>query len=328
MAHAVQIPCPPPRLRPTGLAADVRLGLLRTGQKTLPCKYLYDEVGTLLFEAICALPEYGLTAADSRLLHTHAEAMLAPFAPGLMVAELGSGSAQKTRWLLWSLSRRQSTIYSPIEISPLALARSQEKLADIQGLEIRPLQNEYLEGLRQLVRARPGAPRQPLLVLFLGSTLGNFEPVAARRFLTEIRALLQPGDGLLLGLDLVKPAARLRLAYDDPGGVTAAFNLNLLARLNRELGADFDLRQWRHQIRYDTRLCRVEMHLRARRDQVVRWLPDLSVAFHRGETIWTESSYKFRAEEIGPMVADAGFVLHRQWQDSAWPFAESLALAR
>lgn len=314
----------------TRFAAEVSVGLDRLGQKTLPCKYLYDQVGSILFEAICALPEYGLTAADARLLQSHAEAMIAPFASGLLVAELGSGTGQKTRWVLEALGRRQFTLYSPIEISPLALERCQAELADIRGLEMRPLQSEYLEGLEAMARMRATGPwrGRPLLVLFLGSTLGNFDPGPAQAFLRAIRKLLQPGDGLLLGLDLVKPPQRLRLAYDDPAGVTAAFNLNLLARINRELGADFDLRQWRHLVRYRSRQRRVEMHLRSRREQRVHIAAaGLTVAFRRGETIWTESSHKYRAAEVAKLVASAGFALHRQWLDAAWPFAESLCLA-
>ena len=251
MAHALPLA---PSVSLPQMAAEVRAGLLRPGPKTLPCKYFYDEVGSTLFEAICALPEYGLAAADARLIRSHAEAMVAPFGAGTMVAELGSGNAQKTRWLLEALCRRQFTLYSPIEISALALARCQEQLAGIGGLEIRPVQQEYLDGLADIARRRT---QGPLLVLFLGSTLGNFERAGAREFLTAVRRLLQPGDGLLLGLDLVKPAARLKLAYDDPGGVTAAFNRNLLVRLNRELGTDFDLPQWQHRVRFDRRERRV-----------------------------------------------------------------------
>lgn len=322
MAHALPLA---PAVSVPQMAAEVRAGLLRPGQKTLPCKYFYDEVGSTLFEAICALPEYGLAAADARLLRSHAEAMVAPFGEGTVVAELGSGNAQKTRWLLQALCRRQFTLYSPIEISPLALARCQEQLAGIAGLEIRPVQQEYLEGLGDIARRRAEGP---LLVLFLGSTLGNFDRAGAQEFLAAVRRRLRPGDGLLLGLDLVKPVAQLKLAYDDPGGVTAAFNRNLLVRLNRELGTDFELRQWQHRMRYDRRARRVEMHLRSRRDQLVH-LPGVSlpIAFRRGETIWTESSHKYRLEEIPPLLEAAGFRWERQWRDAGWPFAETLSLA-
>lgn len=310
------------------LLQAARDGLLRKGQKSLPCKYLYDEVGSLLFEAIGALPEYGLTAADARLLRAHASDMIAPFRPGVMVAELGSGSARKTRWILQALARRRTTRYWPIEISPYALERSQRELAAIPGLEIEPLAAEYVQGLRMLARRRqqPQLRGRPLMVLFLGSTLGNFEPDAAAVFLRELHDLLQAGDGLLLGLDLVKPAGQLRRAYDDPAGVTAAFNKNLLARLNRELGTDFDLTQWQHRAVYRARARRVDMYLRARRPQRVRLPEGAVVEFARGETIWTESSHKFRLRDIGGLLTGAGFRLAGQWLDGAWPFAETLAL--
>lgn len=313
------------------LLRDVRAGLLRAGQKTLPCKYLYDEAGSLLFEAICALPEYGLTAADERLLRAHAGEIIAPLGPGAMVAELGSGSARKTRWLLQALCHRQdATRYWPIEISHLALERSRHELVGLPGLQWEPLAGEYLDGLRTIVgrRLQPRLRRRPLLVLFLGSSLGNFAPREAIAFLRSVRALLQPGDALLLGLDLVKAAARLRLAYADPAGVTAAFNRNLLARLNRELGTDFDLSQWQHRVVCRARERRVEMHLRARRPQRVRLPGGELVNFAGGETIWTESSYKFRLRDIRPLLAAAGFALRRQWRDAAWPFAENLALVK
>lgn len=314
---------PEPAASPS-LAEDVYLGLSSPGQKSLPSKYLYDEVGSRLFEAICSLPEYGLTAADSRLLQGHAAQMLAPFGRGLQVVELGSGSGQKTRYLLEELARRQPVRYSPIEISAPALTRCAAELGGIGGLEIRPIHADYLEGLAEISRQRNG----PVLLLFLGSTLGNFDPGPARQFLREVRAYLHAGDGLLLGLDLVKPVPTLKLAYDDPAGVTAAFNLNLLNRLNRELGANFDLHHWRHQIIYRARQRRIEMHLRSRRDQVVQ-VPGarLTARFRQGETIWTESSHKFRASEIPPLLEACGFRLRRQWTDVAWPFSESLSVA-
>ncbi|TAN21463.1 MAG: L-histidine N(alpha)-methyltransferase [Acidobacteria bacterium] len=371
MAETLTLPALPEESSDNELLQAARAGLLREGQKSLPCKYLYDEVGSLLFEAICALPEYGLTAADERLLRAHAREMIAPFRSGVMVAELGSGSARKTRWILRALTSgrkddRPPTRYWPIEISSYALERSQRELAAIAGLEVEPLAEEYVQGLRTIARRRRQAPdettwrrsecrrpsnagerrsaparppggrlqqevavplsRRPLLVLFLGSTLGNFDPPDAVAFLQDLCNLLQPGDGLLLGLDLVKPAALLRRAYDDPAGVTAAFNKNLLARLNRELGTDFDLAQWQHRAVYRARQRRVEMHLRARRAQRVR-LPDGEVfEFARGETIWTESSHKYRLRDIRNLLTEAGFRLERQWVDAAWPFAETLAL--
>jgi L-histidine N-alpha-methyltransferase len=324
MAHAPILELP--ALSP--LAEDVRAGLAQP-QKSLPCKYLYDAVGTLLFEAICALPEYGLSHADQRLLQAHAGPIAAASGPAGTVLELGSGSARKTRPLLQALTALRPATYVPIEISEAAIERSRRGLEGIPGLQFRPLAMDYLEGLARSAERRRGRQAgDPWLVLFLGSTLGNFAPRKAEEFLRRLRQHLLPGDRLLLGLDLAKPAWQLRLAYDDPAGVTAAFNLNLLARLNRELGADFDLRQWQHQLLCDPRGRWVQMHLRSRRAQAVR-LPgfEAPVPFRRGETIWTESSHKFEAEAIAPLLAAAGFVLRELWIDTQWPLAESLSVA-
>ena len=226
------------------LAGDVRAGLLRPGQKELPSKYLYDEVGSALFEVISVLPEYGLTRADERLLRRHSPDIVERLQPHILVAELGSGSGKKTRWLLEALARRQRTTYCPIEISPTALARCESELGQIECVSIVGFERPYLDGL--LAAAARRNPDDHLLVLFLGSTIGNFDRDAAERFLTEIRRILFPGDALLLGTDLEKPLPQLLAAYDDAIGVTAAFNLNLLARINRELDADFDLAAFRH----------------------------------------------------------------------------------
>jgi dimethylhistidine N-methyltransferase len=308
------------------LAGDVRAGLCRTGQKELPSKYLYDEIGSALFEVVSVLPEYGLTRADERLLQRHAADIVSRLKPQVLVAELGSGSGKKTRWLLEALARRQCTTYCPIEISPTALARCESELGQIECVSIVGFERPYLDGL--LAAAARRNKNDHLLVLFLGSTIGNFDRDAAERFLTEVRRILFPGDALLLGTDLEKSLPQVLAAYDDPLGVTAAFNLNLLARINRELGADFDLRAFRHEARYNTVHQRVEMHLRSVRDQTVT-IPraGCSVSFLKEETIWTESSHKYRAEDISAMARRNGFRCDSQWMDTEWPFAESLLLA-
>jgi uncharacterized SAM-dependent methyltransferase len=184
----------------------------------------------------------------------------------------------------------------------------------------------YLEGLREVADRR--APGQTLLVLFLGSTIGNFESDRAIDFLYAIRQSLAPGDALLLGTDLAKPVEQLLAAYDDPTGVTAAFNLNLLARINRELDADFDLRQFEHVVVYSQEAQRIEMHLRSRIRQSVRIREaDLAVDFESRETIWTEACHKFRPEQICAMARASGFHIAAQWIDEEWPFAESLLVA-
>ena len=309
------------------LDAEVRAGLLRAGQKELPSKYLYDEIGSALFEVISVLPEYGLTRADERLMRQHAADIVACLAGPVRVAELGSGSGRKTRWLLEALSLRQPTTYCPIEISPTALARCASDLGQIEHVSIVGFEQPYLDGLRAAASGR--GIEDHLLVLFLGSTIGNFDRDAAERFLTEVRRVLVPGDALLLGTDLEKPLPELLRAYDDSLGVTAAFNLNILARMNRELGADFDLAAFRHEARYNSIFRRVEMHLRSMRKQTVT-IPGArcAVSFVEGETIWTESSHKYRAKEISGMALRNGFRRSAQWLDSEWRFAESLLIAR
>src|SRR5712691_230613 len=230
-------------------AAAVREGLSKPGQRELPSKYLYDEVGSALFEAICLLPEYGLTRADARLLQTHAQEIVDLLPSPIHVAELGSGSGKKTRWILEALAQRQKTYYYPIEISPYALAACAKELGQIDLVSVVGYEQPYLEGLRAVAEER--ADGDHLLVLFLGSTIGNLDRDAGEEFLREMRAILRPGDALLLGTDLEKDVALQLLAYDDPAGVTAAFNLNLLARINRELGADFDLSCFQHEARWN-----------------------------------------------------------------------------
>lgn len=307
-------------------ATDVRAGLTKPGQKELPSKYLYDTVGSRLFDVITALPEYGLTRAEDRILRQHAAEIVGRLHTPLTVAELGSGSGQKTRGLLEALCVRDPTSYYPIEISPAALAMCKREVADIQAISILGLERDYLDGLAEVAGARRQG--KPLLVLFLGSTIGNFDPPAAANFLQEVRGLLQPGDSLLLGTDLAKPAPVLLAAYDDPIGVTAAFNLNLLGRINRELDGHFDLSEFDHVARFDSAACRVEMHLRSkRRQRVAIEKADMSVVFEEGETIWTESSHKYTPADILRMAQSSGFRCEAQWVDTEWPFAENLWIA-
>ena len=302
-------------------AREVRAGLTRAGQKTLPCRYLYDEVGSALFEAITYLPEYGLTRADARVIQEHAGDLVDSLPPDLITAELGSGSGAKTRAILECLRGRQAPAYYPIDLSVTALEKCEQDLGPLAA--VFPIRAAYLDGLREVAARR--APGQTLLVLFLGSTIGNFEPDQAIDFLYAIRQSIHPGDALLLGTDLVKPVEQLLAAYDDPTGVTAAFNLNLLARINRELGGDFDLRQFEHVVEYSQEAQRIEMHLRSRIRQIVRIRKaGLAVEFAPHETIWTEACHKFRPEQVCAMARAAGFRLSAQWVDEGWPFAESL----
>jgi dimethylhistidine N-methyltransferase len=307
-------------------AADVRASLTKRGQRELPSKYLYDEVGSALFETICVLAEYGLTRADARLLEKYAGEIVGRLPSPIHVAELGSGSGKKTRWILEALSRRQKTYYYPIEISPSALAACEKELGHIDLVSLVGFEQPYLEGLRAVAEGR--REQDHLLVLFLGSTIGNFDRDAGEEFLREMRAILQPGDALLLGTDLEKSVELQLLAYNDPAGVTAAFNLNLLARINRELGADFDLGCFRHEARWNSAERRIEMHLCSTRRQTVR-IPaaGLRLILDEDETIWTESSHKYKAEEIPSMAKRTGFCCDGQWIDEAWPFAQNLLIA-
>ncbi len=307
-------------------AADVRAGLTRTGQKELPSKYLYDNVGSALFEVISHLPEYGLTRADERLLRRHADEIVDRVAGPVAVAELGSGSGKKTRWLLEALCRRQRTSYYPVEISHSALVMCERELSDIDAISIVGFEREYLDGLLEVAAYRKSGQR--LFVLFLGSTIGNFDRPAGLKFLSDVRRILEPGDSLLLGTDLEKSSAQLIAAYDDELGVTAAFNLNLLSRVNRELGADFDLREFAHAARINSEARSVEMHLESKRRQIVS-IPaaEVVVEFLAGETIWTESSHKYSADDVIETAREAGFRCEVQWIDEQWPFAENLLIA-
>ncbi|MGO9260267.1 MAG: L-histidine N(alpha)-methyltransferase [Bryobacteraceae bacterium] len=305
-------------------AREVLAGLTRAGQKTLPCRYFYDDIGSALFEAITRLPEYGLSKADARILESCAGQLVEALPGNLVVAELGSGTGAKTRLVLEELGRRQMVVYYPIDVSLPPLAQCAQELAPIG--DVRPLQMSYLVGMRAVAGRR--ARGQTLLVLFLGSTIGNFEPAAAIDFLYAIRMCLEPGDALLLGTDLVKQERLMLAAYDDPAGVTAAFNLNLLGRINRELDADFDLRQFEHHVRYNGEAQRIEMHLRSKREQtaIIRGA-ELILNFAPGETILTEVCHKFHPEQIRGMARAAGYRVEAQWTDRVWPFAESLLVA-
>ena len=306
------------------MRADVIAGLTKAGQKELPSKFFYDAVGSHLYEAITELPEYGLTRAEERILRTHAREMVWRMPEAAMVAELGSGSGKKTRWLLEALSRRRPTAYYPIEISAKALALCEREVGGMNSVSVVGIECEYLEGLRDVAARRKAG--QHLLVLFLGSTLGNFERPMALRFLQEVRQTLAAGDALLLGTDLLKPLPVLLLAYDDPAGVTAAFNMNLLARINRELSADFELEHFEHEARFNAETSSIEMHLRSKCAQCVT-VAGIHVNFAAGETIWTESSHKYAAGEVEEMALASGFRTEAQWCDAEWAFADTLLIA-
>jgi L-histidine N-alpha-methyltransferase len=306
-------------------AEDVQRGLSRRGQKELYSKYLYDEVGSALFEAITVLPEYGLSRAGARLLRRHSCDLAQRLKRPSVVIELGSGVGSKTRWILSELASRLPITYCPIDISESALHKCWRELSQIDSVNVVPIAESYLNGLQQAVRIRPSGTT--LLVLFLGSTIGNFEPDRAEEFLSEVRQLLLPGDVFFVSTDLQKERSRMILAYDDPAGVTAAFNLNLLARINRELNGNFVLSQFKHEARYNEEEHRIEMHLRSQTDQSIAVGSDFTVRMKRGETIWTESSYKFRCEDVVELARRTGFACETQWVDEEWPYSQNLLRA-
>ncbi len=307
------------RTEETGFSADVRDYLSRTPQRELPSQYFYDAVGTRLFEAITELPEYGLSRADERLLRNHAaEIVRSAGSPGAL-AELGSGTGRKARWVLGAL---RGARYYPIDLSVTALAACREELK-WAAARVEPVHAGFLEGLEE-ARARCNGSG-PLLVLFLGSTIGNFDRAAGADFLRRVRGLLHPGDALLLGADMLKPVPALLSAYDDPAGVTAAFNLNLLARVNRELGGNFNLRRFRHEARWCERERRIEMHaVSLARQPVCVPASGLRFVIEKGESIWTESSHKYSSGDLDRLAEAGGFSVCRRWVDDEWPFAETL----
>jgi len=308
-----------------GFAEDLRRDLSLV-PKQIQSKYLYDALGSCLFEAICRLPWYRITRAEGRLLSRWAGQAVAPLADPLTLVELGCGSGEKIAMLAEALrSRRRTVSVHLIDISQTALDQSERTLHRFEHVSIIGHRTTYEEGLHSAAALRG---RGTMLVLFLGSNIGNFDPPASHEFLTEIRAALRPGDALLLGADLVKPEKDLLLAYDDPLGITAAFNKNLLARANSELSADFDLSAFEHLAVWNPEHCRVEMHLVSTREQQVS-IPraDFVARFSNGERIWTESSYKYTPERVHAMGAAAGFRALEQWVDASAGFALTLFLA-
>jgi len=308
----------------SSFAEDVLDGLAQSGQKQLLSKYLYDDLGSALFEAITKLPEYGLTRAEERILRRHSGDIAEHLTAHGMVVELGSGSGKKTRQILEALAHHKSMTYCPIEISPAALVSCERELDDLVHVSILGFETEYLDGLSQAVARRK--PGDAVVVLFLGSSIGNFDRGPAEEFLRKIRQTIQPGDSLLLGTDLEKPLAQLIPAYDDSLGVTEAFNRNLLARINRELAGDFDLSRFEHVALYNAQARRVEMHLRSLENQTVT-IDDVAFSFLCDETIWTESCHKYGKNEPLEMARRTGFECVAQWVDAEWPFAENLFVA-
>jgi L-histidine N-alpha-methyltransferase len=314
-----------PHAAPATFADDVREGLGRAS-KALPPKYFYDDLGSKLFEAICLLPEYYPTRAEREILETHSRDIVARVPGPVELVELGSGSAEKTRLLVAALLERQPELhYVPVDISIAALESSAHAMLDLfSGVRITALASDY-EGALATLREHGDASR---LALFLGSNVGNLDEDQTHAFLSGVRAALRPGDGLLLGADLKKSADVLEAAYDDPLGVTAAFNLNMLARINRELDADFDVRRFAHRARYDAADGVVRMHLVSLADQTVEVAAlGARYVFAEGEAIHTEDSRKYDVDDLTRMARRAGFSRAETWFDSARRFSSSLLVA-
>jgi dimethylhistidine N-methyltransferase len=309
------------------LAEDVRY-YLSLSPPQLPSRYLYDALGSALFDAICHLPWYRLTRAETQLLQLHSADILSAMAPLSRIIELGSGSGEKLVTLLAAAARhsRPNQLHL-IDVSAAALETASRALTAFEGMRVVTHQAPYEIGLEDVGRERFSGGRS--LVLFLGSNIGNFDPPGADAIVRQIRATRAPGDGFLIGADLVKPVDELLLAYDDPLGVTAAFNRNLLSRLNQELGADFELPFFTHRAVWNGDAARIEMHLVSTRKQVVR-LPaaQVELSMAEGDTIWTESSYKYRPQQIVEMLERNGFALRRQWIDREAHFALTLVESR
>ncbi len=304
-------------------AVDVRRGLTATPKFLLP-HYFYDALGSALFSAICELPEYYVTRAEDEILRSKASEIAAAFGPHVRIAELGSGSARKTRHLLEAiLDRQRSLDFFPIDVDAGILASSShELLRDYPRLTVTGIRGDFRQPGTLL---RPYLPPSDLrtIILFLGSSIGNLDPVAAGAMLSNLRSALSPGDALFLGADLRKSPAILEPAYDDPLGVTAAFNLNILARINRELGGTFDIASFAHRAFFNAAEGRIEMHLISRRAQRVP-IDGYEVSFEEGESIHTESSYKYDDESLHALADAGGFTITRRWEDSNGYFADLL----
>ena len=305
------------------LAHDVRRDLHAVPKLFQP-RYLYDALGSHLFEAICQLPEYRITRSELDLLATHAAAIGAGLESPLTLVELGSGNGEKLALLVSALVDAGRDVgVELVDVSATALELATRALARFPAVRVTGHQTTYEDGLRRIADQRAAEGRDGgMLVAFLGSNIGNLDPAAARRFLAMIRGAQRPQDRLVLGTDLVKPEAELVAAYDDALGVTAAFNKNLLVRLNRELGADFDLDQFAHRAMWNAAESRVELHLDSLRAQVVS-IPGAgcTVAFAAGESIWTESSYKYERAALVALAAELGLARHDQWVDEDARFA-------
>jgi L-histidine N-alpha-methyltransferase len=307
-------------------AADVHY-YLSLQPRQLPSQYFYDALGSALFDAICRLPWYRVTRAEQRLLMRHAADVLQRAGAIARIVELGPGNGEKLATLIdYGRTAATPLDLELVDVSAAALSLASRTLAQLSRVRVHVHERSYEAGLLEIAAATRSAG--PTLLLFLGSNIGNFDRPGAAAFLRTIRGSLRPGDALLLGADLVKPARELLLAYDDPLGVTAAFNRNILERINRELGGNFALDQYDHEAVWNAGESRVEMHLVCRAPQQVEIAAaDLVLTLAAGERIWTESSYKFTPEDLAARLQRAGFEPVAKWIDDEDRFGLTLARA-
>ncbi len=295
--------------------AEVVHGLSQD-QKTLPCKFFYDEHGSQLFDQICDLPEYYPTRTEAAIMRAHGAEMAAAIGPHARLVEYGSGSSLKTRLLLDRLPCPAS--YVPMDISGEHLMRSAADLSALYPhLEVLPVCADYTQAFTLPLVSQPYART---VIYFPGSTIGNFHPAQARPFLAGMAEVAGPDGGLLIGVDLRKSPTVLEPAYNDRAGVTAAFNMNLLGRINRELGGDFDLEEWDHHAFYNEQAGRIEMHLLSLQEQTVR-IGRQAFDFTQDETIWTECSYKYDLEGFAALAGRAGWQVAQVWTDPEHKFS-------
>jgi dimethylhistidine N-methyltransferase len=303
-------------------AKDVVAGL-SSNPKTLPPKYFYDHIGSKLFEAICDLPEYYVTRTEFSILQNFADDIAGQFDDNVTIVELGSGNSSKTRLLIEALIRQKGKLhYLPVDISKsILMETSHALLSSYRQLRVSAYISEYFTALRHLQQET----FESKLILFLGSNIGNFEPEAAVDFLKKTYATMQESDRLLMGADLMKDKSIVEPAYDDSQGITAQFNMNLLTRMNRDLGGNFDLSQFRHKAFLNETLGRVEMHVESLRQQAVT-LHQLKreFFFEKGETIHTENSYKFTFPVLKKLAARGGFEIEKTWMDQRKWFSLNL----
>ena len=311
----------------SSFSEDVRQGLTAMPKFLLP-HYFYDALGSALFSAICELPEYYVTRAEDEILRTKATEIAAAFGSNVRIAELGSGSARKTRRLIDAILNRQRSLdFFPIDVDAGILESSgRELVRDYPNLSITAICGDFRDPAALLRSYLPPSDARTI-ILFLGSSIGNLDPDAAGAMLANLRGALSPGDALFLGADLRKSPSILEPAYDDPLGVTAAFNRNLLVRINRELGGTFDLETFAHRAFYNERAGRIEMHLVSKVAQRVL-IDGYEIAFEEGESIHTENSHKYDDAALAALAAAGNFRIERRWTDSNGYFADLLMVAK